>query len=150
MSSPTRNGHPDPDPDGDFGRVAADDACPRCGEDQRDLLVWIGDDRVRCFSCGTVFQPGGGAPQPLEEIAMPAVFCFEPAGFAVAWRGAQRQRHRVPWVDFWAILQALRSGPERQTVPALATATNFKAWKIHAVLRWLTRIGATTKPAKGV
>jgi hypothetical protein len=81
---------------------------------------------------------------------MPAVFCFEPAGFAVEWRGAQWQRHLVPWVDFWAILQAIRSGPERQTVPALTTTTGFKAWKIHAVLRWLTRIGATTKPGKGV
>jgi hypothetical protein len=64
MSNPSRNGHPDRDPNGDSGRVAADDACPRCGEDQTDLLVWLDDDRVRCFTCGTVYQPGGDAPQP--------------------------------------------------------------------------------------
>jgi hypothetical protein len=44
---------------------------------------------------------------------MPAVFCLEPAGFAVEWRGEQLQRHPVPWVDFWAIIQAIQSGPER-------------------------------------
>jgi hypothetical protein len=81
---------------------------------------------------------------------MPAVFCIEPAGFAVEWRGTQLQRHQVPWVDFWAIIKAVRGGPERHTVRSLATTTGFKAWKIHAVLRWLTSIGATTKAGKGV
>jgi hypothetical protein len=36
----------------------------RYGEDRSDWLVWVDDDRVRCFSCGTVHQPGRGAPQP--------------------------------------------------------------------------------------
>jgi hypothetical protein len=81
---------------------------------------------------------------------MPATYCFEPAGFAVEWRGEQLQRHLVPWVDFWAIIKTVQGGPDRQTVPALVATTGFKAWKIHAVLRWLTSIGATTKPGKGV
>jgi len=32
-------------------------ACPQCGEDDIDRLVWIDDDRVRCANCGTVFHP---------------------------------------------------------------------------------------------
>jgi len=32
-------------------------ACPQCGEDDIDRLVWIDDERVRCACCGTVFHP---------------------------------------------------------------------------------------------
>ncbi len=32
-------------------------ACPRCGQDDIDWLVWIDDDQVRCGSCGTVYDP---------------------------------------------------------------------------------------------
>jgi hypothetical protein len=64
VSTPSHNGHPDRDPNQDPGRVAADDACPQCGEDLSDLLVWLDDDRVRCFTCGTVYRPGGESPQP--------------------------------------------------------------------------------------
>jgi hypothetical protein len=81
---------------------------------------------------------------------MPAVFCFEPTGFAVEWRGEQLQRHQVPWVDFWAIIRAIRSGPERFDVPTLETSTGFKRWKLHDVLRWLTSIGAVHRVNKGV
>ncbi|GIW78793.1 MAG: hypothetical protein KatS3mg105_0600 [Gemmatales bacterium] len=32
-------------------------ACPRCGEDDIDRLVWVDDDLVRCESCGTIYDP---------------------------------------------------------------------------------------------
>jgi hypothetical protein len=32
-------------------------ACPQCGEDDLDHLVWIDDDQVRCDKCGTVYTP---------------------------------------------------------------------------------------------
>jgi hypothetical protein len=32
--------------------------CPKCGEDDIDRLVWIDDgEKVRCESCGTVYDP---------------------------------------------------------------------------------------------
>lgn len=37
--------------------VAPEDACPKCGQRQSDLLIWQDDDRVRCFSCGTIYDP---------------------------------------------------------------------------------------------
>jgi rubredoxin len=44
------------EPDG-YDRVAPGFACPSCGEDDIDSLVWIDDDKVRCDSCGTVYDP---------------------------------------------------------------------------------------------
>ena len=35
-----------------------DSACPGCGERNPDMLVWQDDDTVRCFGCGTTYQPG--------------------------------------------------------------------------------------------
>lgn len=35
-----------------------DSACPGCGERNADMLIWQDDDTVRCFGCGTVYQPG--------------------------------------------------------------------------------------------
>ena len=32
-------------------------ACPRCGEDDIDALVWIDDRRVRCISCKHAYAP---------------------------------------------------------------------------------------------
>lgn len=32
-------------------------ACPHCGEGDIDHLVWIEDEKVRCTSCGTVYDP---------------------------------------------------------------------------------------------
>jgi lysyl-tRNA synthetase class I len=32
-------------------------ACPKCGEDDIDHLVWQDDEKVRCTSCGTVYDP---------------------------------------------------------------------------------------------
>jgi translation initiation factor 2 beta subunit (eIF-2beta)/eIF-5 len=32
-------------------------ACPRCGEDDTDLLNWIEDEQVLCLHCGLVYQP---------------------------------------------------------------------------------------------
>lgn len=43
----------------DDNRVSPDDACPKCGQDQSDMLIWIDDDQVRCASCGTVYAPSG-------------------------------------------------------------------------------------------
>jgi rubredoxin len=50
----TNNNHIEPD---DYERVAPGMACPKCGEDEMDSLVWIDDDKVRCDSCGTVYDP---------------------------------------------------------------------------------------------
>lgn len=50
----TNNNHIEPE---DYGRVAPGFACPRCGEDDIDHLVWIDDEKVRCDSCGTVYDP---------------------------------------------------------------------------------------------
>jgi len=33
--------------------------CPHCGEDDIDRLVWLDDEKVRCASCGTVYEPNG-------------------------------------------------------------------------------------------
>jgi hypothetical protein len=41
----------------DYDRVAPGMACPRCGEDHVDSLVWEDDDKVRCAGCGTVYDP---------------------------------------------------------------------------------------------
>jgi uncharacterized Zn finger protein len=49
----------------DDDRVRREFACPQCGEDRLDELVWIGDDcqEVRCNACGTIYSPGDD-PQP--------------------------------------------------------------------------------------
>jgi predicted RNA-binding Zn-ribbon protein involved in translation (DUF1610 family) len=31
--------------------------CPHCGEDDIDRLVWLDDEKVRCDSCGTIYDP---------------------------------------------------------------------------------------------
>ena len=39
--------------------VAAEDACPGCGERHSDMLVWDEDgEEVRCFNCGKTYRPG--------------------------------------------------------------------------------------------
>jgi rubredoxin len=47
----------------DYERVRAGRACPGCGEDDIDALAWVDDERVRCESCGEVYEPGG-PPDP--------------------------------------------------------------------------------------
>lgn len=42
----------------DYERVRPGNECPECGEDDIDSLVWIDDERVRCESCGHVYEPG--------------------------------------------------------------------------------------------
>jgi hypothetical protein len=81
---------------------------------------------------------------------MPVTFCFEPACFAVEWRGARLQRHQMPWCDFWTVVRAVHGGPERHTVPLITAATGFKAWKAFAVVSWLTSIGALARVGKGL
>jgi hypothetical protein len=68
----------------------------------------------------------------------------------VEWHGTQLQRHLVPWADFWAIIKAVRNGPDRVNVPTLETNTGFKRWKLHDLLRWLTSIGAVHRVNKGL
>jgi rubredoxin len=41
----------------DYERVSAGCQCPQCGEDDIDHLVWLDDEKVRCTSCGTVYDP---------------------------------------------------------------------------------------------
>jgi len=43
--------------DRDNNMVAHDSACPKCGERDMDRLIWIDDDRVRCATCGHVYEP---------------------------------------------------------------------------------------------
>jgi rubredoxin len=50
----TNNNHGAAD---DYERVRPEWSCPRCGEDDIDLLVWIDDDRVCCDHCGTTYNP---------------------------------------------------------------------------------------------
>lgn len=48
----------------DRGLETIEDACPRCGEQHTDNLLW--DDNgeiVTCRNCGTSYTPGGGACQ---------------------------------------------------------------------------------------
>jgi uncharacterized Zn finger protein len=47
--------------------VSQASACPCCGEDDMDRLIWLDDEQVKCQSCGTVYRPGvfpKGAPSP--------------------------------------------------------------------------------------
>lgn len=39
-------------------RVPPEHACPACGEDRMDHLVWIDDERVQCAECGRIYRPG--------------------------------------------------------------------------------------------
>lgn len=39
--------------------VAAQFACPECGERQIDRLVWETGDLVRCSACGITYDPAG-------------------------------------------------------------------------------------------
>ena len=41
-----------------FERVRPGCACPQCGEDDIDALLWIDDENVRCDNCNHVYQPG--------------------------------------------------------------------------------------------
>jgi hypothetical protein len=41
------------------GRVDECFACPACGEDEADSLVWQDDEAVRCSTCGAEYFPGG-------------------------------------------------------------------------------------------
>lgn len=41
-----------------YERVRPGDECPQCGENDIDYLVWIDDERVRCDSCGPVYELG--------------------------------------------------------------------------------------------
>ena len=50
--------------------VRPEDACPSCGERDADRLVWLdppNDDRVRCATCGTEYEPGANATQRNRE-----------------------------------------------------------------------------------
>jgi hypothetical protein len=42
--------------------IAPQCACPNCGEDDADQLVWTDDEQVECRRCSTVYQPQGGPP----------------------------------------------------------------------------------------
>ena len=37
--------------------VAEHNACPQCGEKRMDWLVWQDDERVKCATCGQVYEP---------------------------------------------------------------------------------------------
>lgn len=45
-------------------RVSPEDACPECGEDRADQLVWDDDCTfVTCAMCGTVYMPTMPTPK---------------------------------------------------------------------------------------
>lgn len=48
-------------------RIRSEWRCPRCGEDDIDLLVWIDDERVRCDHCGTLYNPNWRESDSLED-----------------------------------------------------------------------------------
>ena len=37
-------------------------ACPSCGEDDLDRLVWGEDEHVTCHTCGFTWDPNRGGP----------------------------------------------------------------------------------------
>ena len=39
-----------------------DSVCPNCGQGDPDMLIWQDDDTVRCFGCGTRYEPGRPGP----------------------------------------------------------------------------------------
>jgi hypothetical protein len=48
------------DPGGDGDEVFAAFACPSCGERDMDILTWVDDEVVRCWTCGATYVPGEG------------------------------------------------------------------------------------------
>ena len=58
-----RNGNGKPPPV-EQNRVAPSMACPRCGENDADALVWLDDDQVRCATCGSVYDPEATGDAP--------------------------------------------------------------------------------------
>jgi hypothetical protein len=64
MSTPSVHGHPGRDPRWDSGRVAADDACHRCGEDPSDLLTWLGPvANLKSLAHRSAFLPPSPVPR---------------------------------------------------------------------------------------
>jgi len=49
----------------DANLVRPEDACPRCGERNADLLVWH-DDEVECGNCGALYTPGRAPPDSID------------------------------------------------------------------------------------
>lgn len=51
-------------------RVSKSDACPKCGENRLDLLVWIGDDSatVKCETCGHTYEPFRDPPADRNRV----------------------------------------------------------------------------------
>lgn len=43
-------------------QVAPEDACPKCGQRDPDMLEWTDDDSgtVRCSACGAEYRPWAG------------------------------------------------------------------------------------------
>lgn len=42
------------------GTVAPCDACPNCGENAEDWLIWQPDDTLYCATCGVRYAPDAG------------------------------------------------------------------------------------------
>ena len=38
-------------------KINSKDACPTCGEDNMDQLVWVDDLTVQCNTCGERYNP---------------------------------------------------------------------------------------------
>lgn len=69
-------------------------ACPECKEWCMDLLVWIGDDEVRCDSCLAIYNPGTREvhrhdTEPIDLVA--------PEGACL--RCGQRDCDALVWID---------------------------------------------------
>jgi len=70
MIYPTPEESSDELPDkGDLVRPEA--ACPSCGEQRIDWLVWTDDETVRCASCGGEYRPDDIIDQLAEKAPCP-------------------------------------------------------------------------------
>ena len=47
--------------------VLPEDACPDCGEDRIDYLIWNENGKVVCQRCGEVYVPPGWPREDEEE-----------------------------------------------------------------------------------
>jgi len=48
---------PQPDFIVDPDQVAEQHGCPKCGERRTDSLEWLDDQRVKCLTCGHIYEP---------------------------------------------------------------------------------------------
>jgi len=48
---------PEPDFIVEPDQVAEQHGCPKCGQRRIDSLEWLDDKRVKCLTCGHIYEP---------------------------------------------------------------------------------------------